>query len=37
MIRPEKGGEPGGTCLIARKTKGVNPVIKALGSLCGSK
>ncbi len=32
MIRPERGGEQGGTCLIDHYTKGVNPMIKALGS-----
>ncbi len=30
MIRPERGGEQGGACLIARKTKGTSPMIKAL-------
>ena len=30
MIRPNGGGEQGGTCLIAHYTKGVNPVIKAM-------
>ena len=32
MIHPEGGREQGGTCLIAHKTKGVNPLIKALGT-----